>query len=195
MAWLSTAISMTSQRWAILVMPSLLLALSYVSLQLTPLFLDFTIAASQALLFFSVLSMYFSWRLKHFATPAEGFLKKTGYESFVVIFHKNEERVKPQAILDQLNIAESDLLVFQSGWIGYELEKRLGPTLLWLRAPEQSILKKDIEAISNTTIVSADLVWFSDITEVTRDWEDEPAMLQLAWSKVGVAFENMMKTQ
>ena len=195
MAWLSTAISITSQRWAILVMPSLLLALSYVSLQLTPLFLDFTIAASQALLFFSVLSMYFSWRLKHFATPAEGFLKKTGYESFVVIFHKNEERVKPQAILDQLSIAESDLLVFQSGWIGYELEKRLGPTLLWLRAPEQSIIKKDIEAISNTTIVSADLVWFSDITEVTRDWEDEPAMLQLAWSKVGVAFENRMKTQ
>jgi hypothetical protein len=195
MAWLSTAISITSQRWAILVMPSLFLALSYASLQLTPLFLDFTIAASQALLFFSVLSMYFSWRLKHFATPEDGFLKKTGYECFVVLFHKNEERVKPQAILDQLRPLESNLLVFQSGWIGYELEKRLGPTLIWLRAPEQSIIKKDIEVISTATIVSADLVWFSDITGVTRDWKDEPAMLQLAWSKVGVAFENKMETK
>ncbi len=195
MAWLSTAISITSQRWAILVMPSLFLALSYASLQLTPLFLDFTIAASQALLFFSVLSMYFSWRLKHFATPEDGFLKKTGYECFVVLFHKNEERVKPQAILDQLHPLESNLLVFQSGWIGYELEKRLGPTLIWLRAPEQSIIRKDIEVISTTTIVSADLVWFSDITGVTRDWKDEPAMLQLAWSKVGVAFENRMETK
>ncbi|MFZ9110957.1 MAG: CHASE2 domain-containing protein, partial [Burkholderiaceae bacterium] len=85
MAWLSTAISITSQRWAILVMPSLFLALSYLSLQLTPLFLDFTIAASQALLFFSVLSMYFSWRLKHFATPSASFLRKTGYESCLVL--------------------------------------------------------------------------------------------------------------
>jgi N-acetyl-alpha-D-glucosaminyl L-malate synthase BshA len=56
-------------------------------------------------------------------------------------------------------------------------------------------IKKDIEVISTTTIVSADLVWFSDITGVTRDWKDEPAMLQLAWSKVGVAFENKMETK
>lgn len=193
MAWLSTAISITSQRWAILVMPSLFLGLSYLSLQLTPVFLDFTIAASQALLFFSVLSMYFSWRLKHFAAPTGNFLRTTGHECFVVLFHKNDERVKPQAILDQLQSIKSDRLLFQSGWIGYELEKRLGPTLIWLRSTEISIIQEDIETISNTTIVSADLVWFSDITNVTRDWEDEPAMLEFAWSQVGVAFKNRVK--
>jgi CHASE2 domain-containing sensor protein len=193
MAWLSTAISITSQRWAILVMPSLFLGLSYLSLQLTPVFLDFTIAASQALLFFSVLSMYFSWRLKHVAAPTGNFLRTTGHECFVVLFHKNDERVKPQAILDQLQSIKSDRLLFQSGWIGYELEKRLGPTLIWLRSTEISIIQEDIETISNTTIVSADLVWFSDVTNVTRDWEDEPAMLEFAWSQVGVAFKNRVK--
>ena len=193
MAWLSTAITITSQRWAILVMPSLFLALSYLSLQLTPVFLDFTIAASQALLFFSVLSMYFSWRLKHFATPSAGFLRTKGHESFLVLFHKNDERVKPQAILDQLQPIRSDRLVFQSGWIGYELEKRLGPTLIWLRSTDISIIQEDIEIISRTTMVSADLVWFSDITNVTRDWEDEPAMLEFAWSQVGVAFNDRVK--
>jgi hypothetical protein len=167
--------------------------LSYLSLQLTPLFLDFTIAASQALLFFSVLSMYFSWRLKYFATPTGNFLRTTGHECFVVLFHKNDERVKPQAILDQLQSIKSDRLLFQSGWIGYELEKRLGPTLIWLRSKEISIIQEDIEIISNTTIVSADLVWFSDITNVTRDWEDEPAMIEFAWSQIGVAFKKREK--
>ena len=73
------------------------------------------------------------------------------------------------------------------------VNKRLGPTLIWLRSTEIPIIQEDIEIISKTTIVSADLVWFSDITSVTRDWEDEPAMFEFAWSQVGVAFNDRVK--
>lgn len=190
MAWLSSAITITTLRWAILFMPGTFLSMSFLSLQFGALFLDFTIAASQSLLFFSLLSMYFSLRLKYFVTPSGSFLRNKGYEAFLVIFHRDDERVKPQAILDDLRPIKSERLVFQSGWIGYELEKRLGPTLIWLRTEDETTIQRDFGLISKTNIVSKDRVWFSEIEQVNRNWEDEARMLQLAWSKVGEAFRN-----
>jgi adenylate cyclase len=188
MAWLSKAISITALRWAILFVPSAFLFISYVSLQAGPLFLDFSLAASQAVLFFSLLTLYFSLRLQHFTTAAGSFIEPKGFEAFYVIFHKDDERVKPQAMLDQLQALRSERLVMQSGWIGYELEKRLGPTFIWLRASEKTTIEKDMDEISKMHFLSADVAWQSEIMRLTRGWEGESEMLHFAWLQVGKAF-------
>lgn len=189
MAWLSKAISTTALRWAILIVPSVLLSVSYLSLQIAPIFLDFSLAASQAVLFFSLLTLYFSLRLQHFTTASGSFLGSKGFEAFFVIFHREDERAKPQSILDDLQSIKSESVVMQSGWIGYELEKRLGPTFIWLRAAEKSILDRDIQSISKLKFLSADLVWQTESLEVSRSWESETEMFHFAWSQVGTAFE------
>jgi adenylate cyclase len=68
MAQASARLPLPVLRWGILVAPTVLIGLSYVSLNVGGVFVDLTAVASQAFVFFTATTVYAAWRVGYFAT-------------------------------------------------------------------------------------------------------------------------------
>jgi len=68
MAHASSKLPLSVLRWGILVAPTVLIGLSYVSLNVGSVFVDLTAVASQAFVFFTATTAYASWRVGYFSS-------------------------------------------------------------------------------------------------------------------------------
>ncbi len=68
MAHASSKLPLPVLRWGILVAPTVLIGLSYISLNVGSLFVDLTAVASQAFIFFTATTAYAAWRVGYFSS-------------------------------------------------------------------------------------------------------------------------------
>ena len=111
-------------RFSILIIPSIFLGISYLSLNIGKTFIDLTLSASQALLFFSLISFYTSWRSRYWAQfePMNFMTKgKDIYQSsFVMMLGMGN--INQQEVISEIGRISSHSTIRQIGWLN-ELSK------------------------------------------------------------------------
>jgi CHASE2 domain-containing sensor protein len=187
-------------RWSVLVIPTLLLAISYLSLHISHWFVDLSGPASHALLFFSVMSVYQNWRLNHFAEArpmlesqlAQG--KQPLYQACVVASY-GPENIKPQRLITHAATSGSPVAVVQAGWYGEFVGDQSGPSCVLLVNHNTHALADSIQQLlekETPFILRHDV---SDITPVDAridfSSKDDSQVLWRAVAKALLKWENL----
>jgi CHASE2 domain-containing sensor protein len=109
---------------SIFAIPSLFLGVSYLSLNVGSVFIDLTLSASQALLFFSLISLYINWRSRFWAnfSPTGDLSNQIHYTklSFVMVLEKGN--TNQQHVINQVSQKFKLSKIRQIGWLN-ELAK------------------------------------------------------------------------
>jgi adenylate cyclase len=139
-------------RWSVLLIPALLLAVSYLSLHVTDWFIDLSGSASHALLFFTVMSVYQNWRMNHFAElrpliDAE-IAKRTDtlYKACIVMAYA-AKNIKPQRLINHAASCGSPVTIVQAGWYGELIGVHSGPSCVLLVNHSTHDLEKSIQTV------------------------------------------------
>lgn len=139
-------------RWSVLVIPTLLLGISYLSLHISHWFVDLTGSASHALLFFSVMSVYQNWRLNHFAEVRSllqsllADVEPPLYHAYVVSSYVTTN-IRPQRLITHAATSGSHVAVVQAGWYGEFIGDQSGPACVLLVNHNRDALAQSIQQL------------------------------------------------
>ena len=199
----STRMKTQVLRWSVLVIPTLLLGVSFMSLHIGHWFIDLSGSASHALLFFSVMNVYQNWRLNHFADCA-GMVKSLTdknstplFKSFVVTSYA-PENLKPQRLITHAAACGSSVGVVQAGWYGELVGEQSGPSCVLLINESQAKLTNSMQKLINDESAFAAQCYQSPISEIqlTSEFLDSKESQQQLWNAVAKAltqWENYQK--
>jgi len=155
-------------RWSVLVIPGVLLAVSFISLHVGDWFVDLSGPASHALLFFTAMSVYQNWRLNHFAQaqPMVESLRAQGQDSLLkayVVMTYAEEKARPQRLITHAAASGSQVAVVQSGWYGEVIGDQSGPACVLLVGQSADALHASIQKL---LAAEAPFVSRSDVSNI-----------------------------
>ena len=155
-------------RWSVLLIPGVLLAVSFVSLHVGDWFIDLSGPASHALLFFTAMSVYQNWRLNHFAQaqPMVELQRSEGqgplFKACVVMAYA-AENVKPQRLITHAAASGAQVAVVQSGWYGEVIGDQSGPACVLLVGHSAEALSQSIQKL---LAAEAAFVTRSDVSSI-----------------------------
>jgi adenylate cyclase len=157
-------------RWSVLVIPTILLAISYLSLHISDWFVDLSGSASHALLFFSVMSVYQNWRLNHFAETrpmVESLLGQTSAPLYAACWVASyaPDHIKPQRLITHAAASGSQVAVVQAGWYGEFVGDQSGPSCVLLVNHNKDALTHSLQAL-----IKKETPFFlnHDVSEITQ---------------------------
>lgn len=136
-------------RWSVLLIPSVLVVISFLSLHVGNWFIDLSGPTSHALLFFTVMSVYQTWRINHFADPVPMVRSQIAVESsnlfgaYVVMTYRDES-FKPQRLITHAAACGSEVAVVQAGWYGEFIGDQTGPACVLLTNHDADALSDSI---------------------------------------------------
>jgi CHASE2 domain-containing sensor protein len=137
-------------RWSVLLIPSVLLGISYMSLHFGHWFIDLSGPASHALLFFTVMSVYQNWRLNHFADVAPMLqsvaIHQPQFKACVVTAYAPDQ-AKPQRLITHAAATPSQVAVVQAGWYGEVIGDQSGPSCVMLVNANAETLAASIQQL------------------------------------------------
>lgn len=158
MGWASVHMRELTLNASVVVIPSAMLAVSFASLHFGHWFLDLSAPASQALTFFSVMSLYQRTRVGHFAQlPDAGRLAaaRAGettagdgavYQACLVLQYP-VGKVNVQRLLDAVSASGAVAGVVQATWSGLRFEIQACPALVQLTAASPEALRAMADVI------------------------------------------------
>ena len=111
-------------KFSIFLIPSIFLGISYLSLNFGNIFIDLTLSASQALLFFTLISLYINWRSRYWAQFNHlNFLKKdVNIYQFSLVMMLDKGNTNQQEVISQVSQISKYSMIRQLGWLN-ELSK------------------------------------------------------------------------
>jgi CHASE2 domain-containing sensor protein len=180
-------------RWSVLIIPALLLAVSYASLHVGHWYIDLSGSASHALLFFTAMSVHQNWRLNHFAElkpMIESQLAKgsnTLYKACIVTAYA-PKNVKPQRLINHAANCGSQAAVVQAGWFGELIGVHSGPSCVLLVDHNKHSLESAIQKILSSESSFLTHSYLSEITpwDSDHDFSDKDST-QILWREVAKA--------
>jgi hypothetical protein len=181
-------------RWSVLLIPGVLLGLSFMSLHLSHWFIDLSGPASHALLFFTVMSVYQTWRINHFAeaTPLMKSLfaldSTPKHIAFVVATYA-PHNAKPQRLITHATDCGSDVSVVQAGWYGEVIGDQSGPACIMLVNSNAQTLTKSIEQLLTAEASYCQRYNASNIIQIDHSTEflDSASSAKRLWAEVAKA--------
>ena len=181
-------------RWSVLLIPGVLLGLSFMSLHLSHWFIDLSGPASHALLFFTVMNVYQTWRINHFAeaTPLIKSLvsmdDKPKHIAFVVATYAPQS-AKPQRLISHAAGCGSDVAIVQAGWYGEVIGDQSGPACIMLVNNDVQALAQSIEHLLKAEASYCQRHNASEITQVDHSTEflDPASSAKRLWAEVAKA--------
>ena len=181
-------------RWSVLLIPGVLLGLSFMSLHLSHWFIDLSGSASHALLFFTVMSVYQTWRINHFAEAAPLIKSLVSLDAtpkhvaFVVMTYAPHD-AKPQRLISHAAGCDSDVAVVQAGWYGEFIGDQSGPACIMLVNSNVQALTQSIEQLLNAEASYCQQYSVSDITQLDHStgFLDPVSSAKCLWAEVAKA--------
>jgi hypothetical protein len=109
---------------SIFIIPSLFLGISFLSLNVGSIFIDLTLSASQALLFFSLISLYINWRSRYWAqfNPLNLFEKDAIFYQSSLVMLLDRGNTNQQEVISKISKISKYSKIRQIGWLN-ELNK------------------------------------------------------------------------
>jgi hypothetical protein len=189
-------------RWSVLLIPGVLLGLSFMSLHLSHWFIDLSGPASHALLFFTVMSVYQTWRVNHFAEAAPLMKSLVSLDTdpkhvaFVVATYAPHS-AKPQRLLSNAAECGPHVAVVQAGWYGEFIGDQSGPACIMLINSNVQALGQSIEKLLNAEASYCLQNNVSDITQVDHSTEflDPASSAKRLWVEVAKALVKWENTE
>ena len=185
MAYGSKKLPVTTMRWAILLAPSALIGISFLTLNFGKVFVDLTAAASQAFVFFTVMTVYAAWRVQIFSAPP----KPQGDENVCisVVFGAKSTPLNLNETIDVLTQISRNFAVVQSGFTAGTTVGAGGPFCAVLLAPNPI----SQEQIRSTLCISGDAPFMMETSPVgTKHSENlsfKDSRADFAWPLIGKA--------
>jgi hypothetical protein len=164
------------------------------SLHLSQWFIDLSGPASHALLFFTVMNVYQTWRINHFAevTPLMKSLvslEATPKHIAFVVATYAPYIAKPQRLISHAANCGSDVAIVQAGWYGEVIGDQSGPACIMLVNSNAQALAQSIEQLLNAEASYCQRCNASDITLVDHSTEflDPTSSANRLWAEVAKA--------
>lgn len=157
MGWASTHMREATLNLSVLVIPVAMLALSFASLHVGPWFIDLASSASQALTFFSLMSVYQRLRVRHFtqlgeagalglASPDAFAGTGRGFQACLVLGYP-QGKVDVQRLIDACIGLPAVCAVVQTVWLGERPEAQASPAVVQLTARTEDALRSSAQSI------------------------------------------------
>lgn len=181
-------------RWSVLVIPGVLFAVSFLSLHVSNWFIDLSGPASHALLFFTVMSVYQTWRINHFADPlpmVESQIARNGgplHGAYVVLTY-SDETFKPQRLITNAAASGSGVAVTQAGWYGEFIGDQTGPACVLLTNHDSDALSDSINRLvaAESTFFFTRAISPVRILDCKSDFMNSKRASQVLWSELAKA--------
>ncbi len=163
-------------RWSVLVIPGVLLGISFMSLHLSHWFIDLSGPASHALLFFTVMNVYQTWRINHFAEVGAVVSSSVAanpqpiYKAFVVAKYA-PHNAKPQRLISHAATCGSEIAVVQAGWYGELIGDQSGPACVMLINQSAQALMHSIEQLLDKERIHLCQHHISEVTPLAANTE------------------------
>ena len=130
MLYASMRLPMTVMRWGILVAPTALIGISYLSLNVGSVFIDLTGAASRAFVFFSLMTFYGILRVQYFGTVRES--SRPFSVCTTVVLVSAPTPINLNALIDKICVFSRHFTVLQASWAAGTGAASGGPVCLFL---------------------------------------------------------------
>jgi adenylate cyclase len=180
-------------RWSVLLIPGVLMGISYLSLHTGHWFIDLSGSASHALLFFTVINIYNTWRLNHFSNAyplvkAQTSENSTLFKAAVVMRYLAND-IKPQRLITHATATDAQVAVVHAGFYGEMVGDESGASCVMFIHPNQEMLHRAIQKLvmdeSPFTIQS----YVSDISSVnaTKEFTNLDNSAQIMWGYIANA--------
>lgn len=181
-------------RWSVLLIPGLLLGLSFMSLHFGHLFIDLTGSASHALLYFTVMSVYHTWRINHFADASamvHALSTKdtdTCHKVFVVMSYQ-AHRAQPQRLISHVCSGPCHATIVQAGWYGEMIGDQSGPACVMLLHSDIAVLQDGVEQLLQLETAHTEQRHVSNVSplNIKTDFFDSRQAAQSLWTAVAKA--------
>lgn len=189
-------------RWSVLLIPSILIGISYLSLHVGHWFIDLSGSASHALLFFTVINVYNNWRLNHFANayPLVKAHSSENPELFkaAVVMRYGSNDVKPQRLITHAAATEAQVAIVHAGFYGEMVGDESGASCVLLIAPNPAVLRLAIQKLIANESPSTIQHHVSDISSVnaTKEFTNPDDSAQIMWGYIAnalIQWENCQK--
>jgi len=185
MAYGSKKLPVTTMRWAILLAPSALIGISFLTLNFGTVFVDLTAAASQAFVFFTVMTVYGAWRIQIFSTPPKP--KADDNVRISIVFGAKSTSLNLSEIIDSLTQISKNFAVVQSGFTAGTTVGAGGPFCAILCSPNPI----SQEQIRSTLFISENAPVMIEMLQVsTKDIANlsfADSLADVAWPLIGKA--------
>lgn len=164
-------------KFSIFIIPSLFLFISYLSLNFGHIFIDLTLSATQALLFFSLVSVYLNWRSRYWSNfvPNGNFELCAGRNSYALslALHMGEGYTNQQEIINAGVRFSSQIKIKQIQWSSDPAVRQPGIFVLLMIEHDQAQLIKQKDLILEKLKYMLKQVYVSRIFTLNR--EDQPS--------------------
>lgn len=153
MGWASAHMRELTLNLSVVAIPGLMLAISFASLHVGQHFIDLGASASQALSFFSLMSLYQKVRARHFvkldSAAALGCAASTTDQAHqaCLVLRYPPGRVDVQRLIDATAALQATCGVVQTAWTGERAELQACPAVVQLTAPSEQALHASAAAI------------------------------------------------
>ena len=139
---------------SIFFIPSLFLGISYITLNVGSIFIDLTLSASQALLYFSLISLYLNWRSRYWANfkPQNNVSSQTKFNWINFVLALEKGNTNQQEVINQVSQKFKYFKIRQMGWLNELAKSQPGIYVVTVYIdPSQDLPKKcnEIKNINN----------------------------------------------
>ncbi len=189
-------------RWSVLLIPSVLLGVSFLSLHIGRWFIDLSGSASHALLFFTVMSVYNNWRLSHFANvypmvTAQKTENAPLYKAAVVT-HYEADQVNPQRLITHAAATGAHVAVVHAGFYGEVIGDKSGASCVLLVHPNEAALHR---AMKHLVAAESPIAMHSHVSEISSiahntEFTSSDDSAQIMWRYIAnalIQWENHQK--
>ena len=106
-------------KFSIFIIPTIFLGISFFSLNVGSIFIDLTLSASQALLFFSLISLYINWRSRYWAqfNPLNLFEKDAALYQSSLVMLLQRGNTNQQEVISKISRISKYSKIRQLGWL------------------------------------------------------------------------------